>query len=792
MRSCPARRARRSSTSSARARTSTPSVSPRICARASAGPSRTSPTRSSPQRLAKNLRVYNEPDVARRLTRECLRFLYRILFLLYAEARPELGHRAQPGRGLPRRLRPRPPPRARAHRARRPTHANNGTHLHDSLDILFELVNDGYHHEFAQQQFTESGDAIDDTGLIFEPLHSELFGPNATPLLDSIRLRNEVVQQVLARLLLDPGEGRPRAGGSSPTPTLGINQLGAVYEGLMAYTGFFADEDLYEVASRRRRRRRHLGGAGREVPTSTDDEVFVTERSATTAARRRVIHKKGSLRLPPLRARPAALGLLLHARGAHPCVVKHALEELLDQNGGRRPAPTRSSTSRSASRRSGPARSSTRRSTSSSAEYLRAQAGRARRHARPRQYAARAAEGQGPLRPAPVLRRRPQRHRRRARRGLAVAQLHAPRPARTVVRPAPAPRQLAHRRSPRGLSRLRSLPGRKWLKAVPEDRPLATETLGARRGPPLPAARRRLGGGQRRKEAKELRTDAVDALKNVAQGRRPRRSARQIATGSPRWLAASRRCGSSAIGTARRWPSETYDARSSSTASRPRRRQAGSRRAQRSKRRWVTQNSPLARLRLVMDAWCALWFWPLEPAARSPRRRARDWLATFEGLLGIDRRPTATLIRRSSTSFADLDALEAREAELRLGSLMPTVDEVREQHPWLDAAREIAEREGFFHWELEFAPVFRRGGFDLQVGNPPWVRPRLAGRFVLAERDPWFGLAGGLRSRSRTRRRRRLRCLRRRDAYLDEVARRGWPSDCSASARCVRIWRDCS
>ncbi|MDA0629630.1 hypothetical protein PCS76_22730, partial [Acinetobacter baumannii] len=29
---------------------------------------------------------------------------------------------------------------------------------------------------------------------------------------------------------------------------LGINQLGAVYEGLMSYSGFFATEDLYEVA----------------------------------------------------------------------------------------------------------------------------------------------------------------------------------------------------------------------------------------------------------------------------------------------------------------------------------------------------------------------------------------------------------------------------------------------------------------------------------------------------------------------------------------------------------------
>ncbi len=31
------------------------------------------------------------PDLARDLTRQCLRYLYRILFLLYAEARPELG-----------------------------------------------------------------------------------------------------------------------------------------------------------------------------------------------------------------------------------------------------------------------------------------------------------------------------------------------------------------------------------------------------------------------------------------------------------------------------------------------------------------------------------------------------------------------------------------------------------------------------------------------------------------------------------------------------------------------------
>ena len=197
------------------------------------------------QRLAKNLRVYNEPGVAQHLTRESLRFLYRILFLLFAEARPDLGivpslaEGYRDGYGLDRL-------RELALTELTTEHARSGTHLHDSLEILFALVNDGYHHEFAQQQFTESGDAIDDTGLIFEPLHSELFGSNATPLLDSIRLSNEVVQRVLARLLLTQEKsGRERRFVSYAT--LGINQLGAVYEGLMAYTGFLADEDLHEV-----------------------------------------------------------------------------------------------------------------------------------------------------------------------------------------------------------------------------------------------------------------------------------------------------------------------------------------------------------------------------------------------------------------------------------------------------------------------------------------------------------------------------------------------------------------
>ena len=69
------------------------------------------------------------------------------------------------------------------------------------------------------------------------------------------------------------------------------------------------------------------------------------------------------------------------------------------------------------------------------------------------------------------------------------------------------------------------------------------------------------------------------------------------------------------------------------------------------------------------------------------------------------------------------------------------VDEVLKNHPWLKVCESVAEQQGFFHWELDFATVFARGGFDLQLGNPPWVRPRTDVDALLAEGDPWWQLA---------------------------------------------------
>src|SRR5579863_8873806 len=80
-----------------------------------------------------------------------------------------------------------------------------------------------------------------------EPLRCDLFDPARTPLLNRVRLRSHVLQRVVELLSLSR-EGHGRRGRISYSQ-LGINQLGAVYEGLLSYTGFFVEEKdgIYEV-----------------------------------------------------------------------------------------------------------------------------------------------------------------------------------------------------------------------------------------------------------------------------------------------------------------------------------------------------------------------------------------------------------------------------------------------------------------------------------------------------------------------------------------------------------------
>lgn len=74
-----------------------------------------------------------------------------------------------------------------------------------------------------------------------------------------------------------------------------------------------------------------------------------------------------------------------------------------------------------------------------------------------------------------------------------------------------------------------------------------------------------------------------------------------------------------------------------------------------------------------------------------------------------------------------------------LGSV--NLDEVCASLPRLKKVRVLAERHRFLHWELEFADLFEdRSGFDLVIGNPPWVKIAWEEGGVIGDAEPLYVL----------------------------------------------------
>ncbi|WP_228489275.1 DNA methyltransferase [Raineyella fluvialis] len=157
------------------------------------------------------------------------------------------------------------------------------------------------------------------------------------------------------------------------------------------------------------------------------------------------------------------------------------------------------------------------------------------------------------------------------------------------------------------------------------------------------------------------------------------------------------------------------------------------------------------RLRRVMDAWCALWFWPLhgkEVWTEDDRPKIDppsldEWIDALGQLVGSNKQTRRAAqhgadMLRPDNAWATLAAQE--DFEIKGAGARP-IAEVKQQHPWLQVCDDVAAEQGFFHWHLDFATIFGSGGFDLQVGNPPWVRPRTDVEALLAEGDPWWQLA---------------------------------------------------
>lgn len=111
--------------------------------------------------------------------------------------------------------------------------------------------------------------------------------------------------------------------------------------------------------------------------------------------------------------------------------------------------------------------------------------------------------------------------------------------------------------------------------------------------------------------------------------------------------------------------------------------------------KFFKEDTAYNQLRGMMDLWCSLWFWPHSE---------------------IKQFPTTESFLQAMEFFAETPcAYGGVELEKQIAASGLT---------FLTLARNVALKERFFHWELEFPEVFSRGGFDLVLGNPPWAPVR--------------------------------------------------------------------
>ena len=198
-------------------------------------------------RRSRNEGVFKGKTDADALTLECLRYMYRLLFLFYVESRPDLGY-APMGSDVYRLGNSLESLRDMDSTELASEEDKESTYISDSLQRLFQMIWEGYpkrDDEMAQLPLAGGGDAFHDSFRL-TPLKAHLFDPGRMPTLSRVRFRNGVMREIIELMSLTK-EGKGKRRGRVSYSQLGINQLGAVYEALLSFRGFFAEEDLYEV-----------------------------------------------------------------------------------------------------------------------------------------------------------------------------------------------------------------------------------------------------------------------------------------------------------------------------------------------------------------------------------------------------------------------------------------------------------------------------------------------------------------------------------------------------------------
>jgi hypothetical protein len=158
-----------------------------------------------------------------------------------------------------------------------------------------------------------------------------------------------------------------------------------------------------------------------------------------------------------------------------------------------------------------------------------------------------------------------------------------------------------------------------------------------------------------------------------------------------------------------------------------------------------SQSGAFQRLKLLMDSWCAFYFWPLEQSEILPTKDA--WLASAELLLGSILWESG--VEREMIKLKLGDTFDMEHLYQISQNHLPDTSQLATAVPWYHIGIETGLQQNFHHWELVFTeilgPAFKDqkyapNGFDLMFGNPPWIKVTWNDAPLLTEFEPLLGV----------------------------------------------------
>lgn len=693
-----------------------------------------------------------EPVDAGQLTLECLRYMYRMLFVLFIEARPELGYapiKAQSylsGYSLES-LRD-----IAEHVRDAVEEVGEGYYLHETLSKLYELIYTGYPATEEELLKYTSEESIHDM-FVIAPLKAHIFDPEYTPMLTEAKLRNSVMLRIVELMSLTRPDGKRNSRrGRISYSNLGINQMGAVYEALLSYRGFIAEQDLYEV----KRAGDNINDldVGYFVPESELDQyveeerVYIVDEDGKKHLR---VHPKGKF-IYRLAGREREKSASYYTPEVlTKCLVKYALKELLEGKTANEilqltvcePAMGSAAFLNEAINQLAEAYLDKKQR--ETGIMIPAQE-RTQELQKVKMFIADRNVYGIDLNPVAVE--------------LAEVSLWL----NTIYAGGFVPwfgTQLVNgnsligaRRQVYRVSQLTSTSkGTRWYENAPERILVGHSRVEQRSNVSKRQVYHFLLGdpgmaSYSDKVIKQLEPDAIKQMNTWNKKFNEPYSDDEIRT--LLYLSAIvDELWKNQIKLRKTIDVETQDTLSvfghedTVSSSCTTIRQKDNIYAKYYKSEHMKNAGPYARLKFAMDYWCALWFWPIDKAELLPSRSEflNDLSLILEGTITTKKGQNLLASKEQSLFPTDEEELAAKIYDLFPGQSVVDLDSLCNLFPRLDLVRQIAQKNHFMHWELEFADLFAEcGGFDLIIGNPPWIKMTWNEQSVLSDKHPMFAV----------------------------------------------------